>query len=97
MTDAQAVGYAVAAIGALAGVVTTLYWALSKTNEARVKDLADANARAVADKDKEIQWLRGLLAELRQDAKESTVRDDKLAETMRELREAVLAQARGGR
>lgn len=94
MTDTQAIGYAITVVGVMAGVVTTLYWALSKANEGRLADKDRLHERAIADKDKEISWLRGLLAELRQEAKESTARDDKLAETMRELREAVLAQAR---
>jgi len=95
MTDAQAIGYAVTAIGSLAAVVSTLYWALNKANEGRLADKDKACASEVAGKEKEIEWLRSLLAELRLDAKESTARDDKLAETMRELTQAVNnAQAR---
>lgn len=108
MTDSQAILYALAAIGTLGSVVSALYWALNKANEgrladrdtlhaARIKESSEAHAAAQAAKDRELERAWQLVKELRDENKASMARDDALATTMRELREAVLAQARGSR
>lgn len=97
MSVEQLVALGGAIIATLVGTITTLFWALNRANESRIADKDKSNTQALADKDKEIEWVRGLVTELRRDGALDKGTIEKLTEMVRELRETVLNQTRARR